>query len=136
MNAGAELATKGAERVLREPALFVLAILLMFSFSMFPRGYMPARTAAGGFTIILCSASGLAAKAVDGPVQPPRRHVGSETCDMIGAPAAVLPPTVAFPAPLAGPGLLTSWSVRSFALRFRSAFDPNAPPTAPPLLAL
>ena len=133
--AGAGAARTESERLLREPALFVLAILLMFSFSMFPRGFMPARTASG-FTIVLCSAAGLQSKAVDAPAQAPRRHIGSEKCDMVGAPAAVLPPHMAFPAPMAGPAILSLWSVRSFQLLFRSVFDPNAPPTAPPLLTL
>lgn len=137
MQASARSATAypSDQRALREPALFILAILLMFSFSMFPRGFMPARTASG-FTIVLCSAAGLQAKAVDAPAQSPRRHIGSEKCDMVGAAAAVLPQALVFPAPPAGLGTLSLWSVRSFALRFRSVFDPNAPPTAPPLLTL
>lgn len=142
MQAGAQLAIAKASaaevdtvRVLREPALFVLAILLMVSFSMFPRGFMPARTASG-FTIVLCSAAGLQAKQIGSPAQPPRRHIGSEKCDMVGAPAAVLPPPMVFPAPMVGLTTLTLWSVRSFELQFRSVFDPNAPPTAPPLLTL
>ena len=136
MYARLQLASTSAERVLREPALFVLAILLMISFSMFPRGFMPARTASGGFTIVLCSASGLKAKTVDVPAQTPRRHIGSTNCDVVGAAAAVLPPALGLPSPPTGLGLLSLWSVRAFLLGFTSAFDPNAPPTAPPLLTL
>lgn len=138
-NAQSAIARKSAPpdtaRVLREPALFILSILLMISFSMFPRGFMPARTASG-FTIVLCSASGLQPKSVDAPAQAPRRHIGSEKCDMVGAAAAVLPPALVLPAPPVGLGVLSLWSVRLFELRFRSAFDPNAPPTAPPLLTI
>ena len=123
-----------AARVLNEPALFILSILLMVSFSVFPRGYMPARTASG-FTIVLCSGFGLKSKAVDAPAETPRRHIGSEKCDMVGA-AAILPPPAAFIPPVAAPVALSLWSVRSFAIRFLSAFDPNAPPTAPPLLTI
>jgi len=132
-NARSAIAHPGAQRALREPALFILAMILMASFSLFPRGYMPARTATG-FTIVLCSASGLKSKTADAPAQTPRRHIGSEKCDMVGAAAAVLPPALILPAPTVGLGALTLWSVRAFELQFRSVFDPNAPPTAPPLL--
>jgi hypothetical protein len=119
--------------VLREPALFVLAIILMLSFSLFPKGYMPARTASG-YTIVLCTAAGLSYKSVDAP-QKPRHHIGSERCDLISA-AAVLPPTTILPAPPETLSELSLWSVRAFTLRFRAVFDPNAPPTAPPLRML
>ena len=110
-------------------------MIVMLSFSLFPRGFMPARTASGGFTIVLCSASGLTYTAADAPAEAPRRHIGSQKCDLVGA-AAVMPPAVALQAPLVMPLALSQWSVRAFALRFVGVFDPNAPPTAPPLLTL
>jgi hypothetical protein len=104
----------------------------MMSFALFPRGYMPVRTT-HGFTITLCSAAGLVTRLADGPAEAPRRHVGSEKCDLVGAGAAILPQSTLFVTPFLAPAAMSLWSVRHFALRFRSAFDPNAPPTAPPI---
>ena len=121
--------------VLREPALFVLAALLLLSYSLFPRGYMPARTVDGA-TIVLCSAVGLDARSVDSDGDSrPRRHIGSVKCDIAGGPtAAVLdtPMRLAAPAPILAATPL--WPVSAASILFRSLFDPNAPPTAPPLL--
>ena len=127
----------GFSKVLREPALFVLSVLLLFSFSLFPRGYMPVRTT-GGFTIVLCSAADLETRSVDADgANRPRQHIGSVNCDIAGAPAAAVldaPVDLRFPLPALLPTLL--WPISVIEIVFRSLFDPNAPPTAPPLLIL
>lgn len=124
-------ARAGQWALLLRPPLALVAIWLLVASAMFPRGYMPARSA-DGFTIVLCSAVGLtSAPAGDAP-DIPRRHIGSVKCDALGPAPAILPPAIVAPAPPVAVVFLATWAATAVVQLFRAAYDPNAPPTAPP----
>lgn len=107
-----------------------LAMALMALSSLFPPGYMPVNTGRS-LVIALCSSVGAKTVKLDLGGELPDHHTGSTCC--VGA-LPVLPrlpeiiglPALSYPAP---PAILPpDWLVTTLF----AAFDPNAPPQAPP----
>lgn len=114
--------------------LLAFSLWLMLAGSLFPPGYMP--VARGDtVTITLCSASGPKQVTLDlGRDSAPSQHSGSSNCDRIAAAGALIPEAPRIAEPVSYPLVPSERPPERLWQPFRSAFDPNAPPHAPPLL--
>jgi hypothetical protein len=114
--------------------LLAFSLWLMLAGSLFPPGYMPVGRA-DSVTIVLCSASGPRTVTLDlDRNSVPNQHSGSTSCDRVAALGAVLPEPPSIPEPVSYAEPLPEPPPSRIWQPFRSAFDPNAPPQAPPLL--
>ena len=111
-----------------------LAVALMVLGSLFPRGYMPVNSG-HSIVIALCSSAGSKTVTLDFGGKLPDHHTGSNCCDGLLPVLPQVPEFVGLPALLYGtlaPILPPDW----FATPLLAAFDPNAPPQAPPFLLI
>lgn len=117
-----------------DPRLAAVAILWLLLGALIPAGYMP-RFAGGMIRVELCNGAG-EHRAVDIPLngRPRPHHDGVDMCGYagVGPGFAGAPPELAQPPFTAASDRVATSAI--FARPHRAAFNPNAPPLAPPAL--